>query len=72
MERVPVLLRSGDRGEPPHVHVKRGSAEAKLWLDPAALVTAVDLRSHEIKAILRKVREQESAFLKAWHDHFRH
>jgi hypothetical protein len=25
---------SGDRGEPPHVHVKRDAGEAKVWLDP--------------------------------------
>jgi Domain of unknown function (DUF4160) len=77
---MPTLLRwngyrfffwSGDRGEPPHVHVKRAAAEAKVWLDPVALATAVGLRSHEINSILRKVREQQSAFLKAWHDHFR-
>ena len=36
---------SGDRGEPPHVHVKKGAAEAKVWLDPVALATAVDLRT---------------------------
>jgi hypothetical protein len=49
----------------------RRAAEAKVWLDPVALATAVDLRNHEINAILRKVNEQKSAFLKAWHDHFR-
>jgi hypothetical protein len=78
---MPTLLRwngyrfffwSGDRSEPPHVHVKRGSAEAKFWLEPVGLATAVDLKSHEINSILRKVREQQPAFLRAWHDHFRH
>ena len=52
---MPTLLRwngyqfffwSGDRGEPPHVHVKKGAVEAKVWLDPVALATAVDMRSH--------------------------
>ena len=77
---MPTLLRwngyrfffwSGDRGEPPHVHVKHGGAEAKFWLEPVTLATAVDLKNHEINALLRKVREQQSAFLKAWYDHFR-
>ena len=62
---------SGDRGEPPHVHVKRDAGEAKVWLDPVALQNAVDIKDHEIRAILRKVREQRAAFLKAWYDHFR-
>jgi hypothetical protein len=78
---MPTLLRwngsrfffwSGDRSESPHVHVKRGSAEAKFWLEPVGLATAVDLKSHEINSILRKVREQQPAFLRAWHDHFSH
>jgi hypothetical protein len=53
------------------VHVKRGGAEAKFWLEPVTLATAVDLKSYEVGALLRKVREQQSASLKAWHDHFR-
>jgi hypothetical protein len=28
---------SGDRGEPPHVHVERESSVAKVWLDPVRL-----------------------------------
>ena len=61
---------SGDRDEPPHVHVKKGASEAKVWLDPVAVNKAVDLRDHEINEILRKVRQQRSAFIEAWHDHF--
>ncbi len=77
---MPTLLRwhgyrfffwSGDRGEPPHVHIKKGPAEAKIWLDPVAVASAIDLRSREVNSILRKVREQQSEFLKPWHDHFR-
>jgi hypothetical protein len=76
---MPTLLRwkgyrfffwSGDRAEPPHVHVKKGSAEAKVWLDPVRLHVAVDFRGHEINTVMRKVHEQSDAFLRAWHDHF--
>ena len=28
---------SGDRDEPPHIHVERDDCEAKFWLDPVAL-----------------------------------
>ena len=28
---------SGDRDEPPHVHVERDDCEAKFWLDPVRL-----------------------------------
>lgn len=77
---MPTLLRwkrytfffwSGDRGEPPHVHVRKGAGEAKVWLDPPALDRAIDFRDHEINEILRKVRDERATFLKAWHDHFR-
>jgi uncharacterized protein DUF4160 len=76
---MPTLLRwrgyrfffwSGDRGEPPHVHVKKGSAEAKVWLDPVRLQTAIDFRDREINAVVRKIDEQRDVFLRAWHDHF--
>jgi hypothetical protein len=76
---MPTLLRwrgyrfffwSGDRAEPPHVHVKKGSAEAKVWLDPVRLHVAVDLPGHELNTVVRKVHEQRDVFLRAWHDHF--
>ena len=76
---MPTLLRwrgyrffvwSGDRAEPPHVHVKKGAAEAKIWLDAVRLHVAIDFRSHEISAVVRKVHAQRDAFLRAWHDHF--
>jgi hypothetical protein len=62
---MPTLLRwkgyrfffwSGDRGEPSHVHVRKGKAAAKVWLDPIQLRYAVDLRPYEIADLLRKVR----------------
>ena len=62
---------SGDRGEPPHIHVKRGAGEAKVWLDPIGLQKTVDFKDHEIREIVRKVRQQQATLLKAWHDHFR-
>jgi hypothetical protein len=62
---------SGDRGEPPHVHVKKAMDEAKVWLDPPALAKAVDFRDHEINEILRKVQDERATVLRAWHDHVR-
>ena len=34
---VPLLFYSGDRSEPPHVHVERDDDEPKFWLRPVAL-----------------------------------
>jgi len=45
---MPTVLRTGpyrfffvslDRGEPPHIHVRRESMVAKFWLDPISLLT---------------------------------
>jgi Domain of unknown function (DUF4160) len=44
---------SGDRGESPHIHVKRGAGEAKIWLDPIRLQKTVDFKNHEIREIVR-------------------
>lgn len=61
---------SGDRNEPPHVHVKQGRQEAKLWLAPVDVAKVIDIPDHELKGILRKVEEKQAEFLKAWHEHF--
>lgn len=63
---------SGDRAEPPHVHVKKGKAEAKVWLQPVELAKSIDFAEHELAELVRKVRENELHFLRAWHDHFQH
>jgi len=51
---MPTLLRSGpyrlffysgDRGEPPHVHVERENSVAKIWLDPVRLERNIGFRA---------------------------
>ena len=43
---------SYDLGEPMHVHVTKGGAEAKVWMDPLALAWAKGFREHEIREFL--------------------
>ena len=50
---------SGDRGEPPHVHIGRDNGFAKFWLDPVKL--------RRIRGI---VERNQTLFLEAWYDHF--
>jgi hypothetical protein len=52
------------------MYTSKGKAEAKVWLDPIQLRYAVDLRPHEIADLLRKVRDERDAFVRAWYDHF--
>lgn len=61
---------SSDRGEPPHVHVKRERRVAKFWLEPVALASSHGFREHEIRDIMQLVAEHQAALLEAWHDYF--
>lgn len=72
MRRGPYRLffYSGDRAEPPHVHVERGDAEAKLWLDPVRVQRATGFRAAELREIERLVSEYRTQLLEAWHDFF--
>jgi hypothetical protein len=42
---------SGDRGEPPHVHVGREANVAKLWIDPVRLAWSRGYPSFELRRI---------------------
>lgn len=59
-----------DRGEPPHVHVRRENKVAKIWLDPVVLERAGGFGRVEINRIMRLVREHREHFLERWHEFF--
>jgi hypothetical protein len=61
---------SSDRGEPPHIHVKRERMIAKFWLAPVALAKNRGFPGHELNRIARIVAEQESVLLEAWREYF--
>ncbi len=61
---------SSDRGEPPHIHIKRDRAIAKFWLTPVALARSIGFRDHELSKLERLVHEHHPRLLEAWHDHF--
>jgi len=76
---VPTVLRvgpyrfffySGDRVEPPHVHVERAGDRAKVWLDPARLQESGGFRTAELTRILELVRANEAQLLRAWDEYF--
>lgn len=62
---------SGDRDEPPHVHVERDQSRAKLWLDPVRLCESNGFRSPELRRIERIVTDNSEMLLRTWHDFFR-
>lgn len=75
---MPTVLRSGpyrfffsgDREEPPHVHVERDRNRAKLWLDPVRLQESGGFRSPEIRRIEGLVREHQVLLLRKWNEFF--
>ena len=61
---------SGDRDEPPHVHVRRDNGFAKLWLDPVELQGSGNFGRAEVRRIHQIVEEHHRELLEAWHGYF--
>lgn len=55
--------------EPPHVHVDKGGATLKAWLDPVAFARASGFRSRGIKDILGMVVKHRGMLLEARHEY---
>ncbi len=76
---MPTVLRVGpfrfyffrhEPNEPPHIHVDRGEATIKVWLDPVEVARTRGFRAHEIGGIIAMVQENRTLFLEKWHEHF--
>ena len=76
---MPTLLRIGafrfyfyshEPNEPPHVHIDRGDATIKIWLDSLDVAKSRGFRAHEIGGIVAMVTEHRQEFLEAWHGYF--
>lgn len=76
---MPTVLRAGgyrfffvslDRGEPPHVFMRRGNRVAKFWLDPVVLERAGGFNRAELNTIAKLVHEHRETFLEGWYEFF--
>ncbi|MFZ1742286.1 MAG: DUF4160 domain-containing protein [Pontixanthobacter sp.] len=63
---------SHEPNEPPHVHIDRDSATAKIWLVTSELAFSRGFRASEIGTVMDLVREHREVLLEAWNDHFEH
>jgi hypothetical protein len=63
-------LYSHEPNEPPHVHVDRGEATIKVWLEPVDVAKSRGFRAHEIGRIVALVNEHREQLLEAWHEYF--
>jgi hypothetical protein len=61
---------SSDKGEPPHIHVRRDRQLVKFWLQPISLAKNRGFKDHELNDILQLVETYEQQLLEAWHEYF--
>ena len=61
---------SGDRTEPPHVHVERDDKTAKFWLYPVALARNNRFNNRELKRIEQIVRQNAQVWIERWNREF--
>ena len=76
---MPTVFRTGglrlyfysrETGEPPHIHIDRAGATAKVWLDSVTLASNAGFAARELPNVLWVVRTHRPLLLKAWHDFF--
>ena len=74
---MPVVLRirgykfwfyMADVAEPPHVHVGKGSNEAKFWLKPVRVARKGRFRPVDLRDIERIIEDNINFLLKAWEE----
>lgn len=61
---------SNEGQEPPHVHVEKGDAYAKIWLDPVRVAHTEGLTRAEMRRMRELTSQHETSFLEAWNEHF--
>ncbi|MCH8108137.1 MAG: DUF4160 domain-containing protein [Chloroflexi bacterium] len=61
---------SGDRDEPPHVHVERDDNTAKIWLEPLRLQHSTGFNRVEINRIMGIAEENCDQLLNEWEEFF--
>ena len=61
---------SNEGNEPPHIHVEKGGASGKYWLDPVEKSYAYDFTKSEEKKIESIVIQKKEFFKKKRHEYF--
>jgi hypothetical protein len=61
---------SGDRDEPPHVHVEHDDCEAKFWLDPIRLERSGRFSRKELSRIQKIIEDNQATLLRSWDEFF--
>ena len=61
---------SSEKGKPPHVHVEKNEASAKIWLNPVILQKSTGFKPHEINAILKFTQQNAAKLEETRHEYF--
>ena len=62
---------AADRKEPPHVHVEKGDATAKIWLESILRVSNSEgFSSSQMRFILKTIDENKTYILHRWKEFF--
>jgi hypothetical protein len=65
------FLYSADRNEPAHIHVEKGDAEGKIWLEPKLKIAYLNgFNNTEAKQIAVITFEYSEQFKEQWNEHF--
>jgi hypothetical protein len=61
----------GNPREPVHVHVRSGSSEAKLWLEPQVRVAAsFGFDASTLRELVEVVQSNRVLIERTWHEYF--
>jgi hypothetical protein len=61
---------SNEGNEPIHVHVEKGDATAKYWIEPVEQAYSYDFTKAEEKSMLEIIIENQEFLKKKWYEHF--
>jgi len=54
-----------------HIHVRRGEAVAKLWLEPVpGVAESYGMAAHELRELLNVAIERAEEIERYWNEHF--
>lgn len=61
----------GNPREPLHIHVRKGGARAKFWLDShVGIAYSYGMKSKELKELLTVIEENKELIERSWHEYF--
>lgn len=62
----------GDPLEPIHIHIRKGSALAKFWVEPeVSLADSWGMSAKELNALKTQIEKNSSLIKESWNEYFK-